>query len=328
MDSSDHKPMYSKNIALNDFHREKGDEITTIIGDIMKKYLWERLNQNEQLEIEAKVGVIMPSNEVKQSNDGFFSIFFHPHGLIMPEQKWNGKNLYYFTPGVSKEKFDLLIKIFTKEWERRLDSVPDIEDESKIKSYKNEFCIIDLGEKITIDRMFDDGVRVTSTENGEIIETIRKTKLKHINYFNKGRDYRITIAKEEKCDETKSQIIKNTRHKKRRSFQFKWMKFEFTETEEEDFKGNMSDPTYEIELEIIDTKFFNQYDKTIYLRLVERFIQNINSLITAVAEGEDLFYDAFCQPEFDKCYKEAYQWEVMPVVGDYLGVKSYLDKMT
>ena len=270
----------------------------------------------------------MPSKEISHNNDPFLSVFFLPHGLIMPEQKYGGKNLYYFTPGVPKEKFDLLIKIFTKEWERRLASVPDIEDENKIKSYKNEFWITDLGERTTVDRMFDDGVRVTSTVDGEIIETLRKTKLKHINYFNKGRDYRITIAKEEKWDETTSQIIRNTRHKKRHSFQFKWMKFEFTETAEEDFKGNMSEPTYEIELEITDTKFFNQPDKVIYMRLVERFIQNVNSIITAIAEGEDLFYDVFCQPEFDRWYKDTFQCEVMPVVGDYLGVKSYLDKMT
>jgi hypothetical protein len=64
------------------------------------------------------------------------------------------------------------------------------------------------------------------------------------------------------------------------------------------------------------------------MRLVERFIQNINSLIVALNEGEEVFFDAFWQPEFEKCYKETYECDVMPLVGDYLAVKAFTDKMT
>ena len=79
---------------------------------------------------------------------------------------------------------------------------------------------------------------------------LNKHKLKHINYWNHGRDFRITISVEEKCEETKSFKIVNTRHKTRRTFQFKWMRFDFTESAEEDMNGKKSEPKYEIELEI------------------------------------------------------------------------------
>mmetsp|Transcript_1815 Transcript_1815/g.1602 ORF Transcript_1815/g.1602 Transcript_1815/m.1602 type:complete len:123 (+) Transcript_1815:653-1021(+) len=120
--------------------------------------------------------------------------------------------------------------------------------------------------------------------------------------------------------------MKNTRHKRRRTFQFKWIKFEFTETIDESFDGTKSLPTYEIELEICDTKFFNQVDFSTYLRLVERFIQNINSIITTLKEGEEIYFDTFCGGDFDEAYLENFETEVRPVVGDYLATKAYVDK--
>lgn len=82
------------------------------------------------------------------------------------------------------------------------------------------------------------------------IESLRKHKLKNINYWNHGRDFRISIAVEEKVEKAESYNVVNTRHKTRRKFQFKWMMFDFTETVEEDNDGNKSDPKYEIEVEI------------------------------------------------------------------------------
>jgi hypothetical protein len=325
MESQQVPQLRSKNIALNDFHRETGDEIVQVIGKELKEYLVRKLKDNETLEIEAKIGVIMPAKDIDPS-EPFYSIFYTPHGLIMPDQKWNGRNLYYFNPGVSKEKFDLLIQIFSKECERRLASVPTDVDEKQIGHYKQEYCIKDLGERKTIDRMFSDGVRSTYSSTNELIENLKKHKYKHINYFNKGRDYRISISVEEKCEGTTSHKITNTRHKRRRSFQFKWMKFEFTETVEENFKGEKALPVYEIELEICDNKFFNQPHLEVYMRLVERFIHNIDSLIVALNEGEELFFDTFCKPEFDNCYKEQYG-EVLPVVGDYLSIKAFDNKI-
>lgn len=106
--------MQSKNIALVDFHKEKGDEVTIAIGKQLKDHLCMKLKDNEQLEIEAKLGIIMPSKDIDPS-DPFYSIFYASHGLIMPEQKWHNRNLYYFNPGVPKDKFELLIEIFNKE---------------------------------------------------------------------------------------------------------------------------------------------------------------------------------------------------------------------
>lgn len=321
------QPMPSKNIALIDFHREKGDEIIAAIAKELKEHLMQKLGKDEELEIEAKIGLIMPSKDIDPL-DPFYSIFYSSHGLIMPEQKWHNKNLYYFTPGITKEKFDLLIQIFIKEWERRNEGIPKDLDQRKLEWYKQEYWIVNLGEKKTIDRMFKDGVRCTYNQNNELLECLRKGRKKHINFFNKGRDFRISIATETKCEASTSQEIVNTRHKRRHSFQFKWMKFEFTETVEEDFNGDKGPANYEVELEITNTKYFNQPDYLVYLKLVERFVQNINWLLVASNEGEEMFFDSFCQPEYDKAYKEAYETDVTPIVGDYLATKAFMDKMT
>lgn len=206
------KPEY-KNVALVDFHKPKEDEVVTHIGKELKKYLNMKMKENEELEIEAKIGLIMPSKDI-HPNDPFYSIFqTAAHGMVMPEQKWHDRTLYYFYPGVPKDKFDLIIQIFSKEWERRLENVPQHLDPKQTEFYKHEYCIKDLGEKKTIDRMFDDGVRSTYTTSNELIENLKKHKLKHINYFNKGRDFRISIAVEEKWDGPTSHKIVNTRHK-------------------------------------------------------------------------------------------------------------------
>ena len=327
MEASQQAQTHSKNIALNEFHREKGDEVTLAIGKELKEFLNKKLKDNEQLEIEAKIGLIMPSKDIDPT-DPFYSVFYMLHGFIMPEQKWHNKNLYYFNPGVPMDKFELLIQIFVKECERRLASVPQDVDEKQAMYYKQEYCIKDLGEIKTIDKVYADGIRTTFNDRNEVTESIRKHKLKHINYFNKGKDFRISISVEEKLEGPVSQKIATIRHKRRRSFQFKWLKFEFTETREENPKGEKAPPIYEVELEICDNKFFNQPNWDVYMRLVERFIQNINSLIVALNEGEEVFFDAFWQPEFEKCYKETYECDVMPLVGDYLAVKAFTDKMT
>lgn len=95
---------------------------------------------------------------------------------------------------------------------------------------------------------------------------------------------------------------------------------------EENFKGEKSEPTYEIELEIWDTKFFNNPNPDIYFRFVDRFLLNINSMITALNEGEEVFFDCFIQPEFEQWYKDIYECDTMPIVGDYLATKAYVDK--
>lgn len=174
-----------------------------------------------------------------------------------------------------------------------MSSVPENLDTKHQQDYIREYCIIDHGEKVTIDRMFEEGIRKSYTKSNELIESIKKHKLKHINYFNKGKDYRISIAIEEKCEDADVSKVIKTRHKKRRSFQFKWMMFEFTETMDEDFKGNKSSPVYEVEIEICDNKYFNQYHLDVYYRLVERYVQNIESLIVAADEGADIFYDLY-----------------------------------
>lgn len=317
------QPQRSKNIALTDFIKPS-DDVVLVIGMILKEHLNAKLAENESLEIEAKIGLIEYSRDLGKG-DPFNSIFSTPHGLILPEQRWNGKNLYYFKPGIPKESFDLLIEIFRKESEKRLADAPE-GDERQRAMYMQEYCIKDLGEVRTIDRVFSDGVRSTYSHNNELIENLKKSKLKNINYFNKGKAYRISVAIEQKCGGPTVQKITTTRHKRRHSFQFKWLKFEFTETMEENFKGEKSEPVYEVEAEICDNKFFNQPNFDIYMRLVERFTQNIETLITAVHEGNELFYDSYCKPEFEKAYQEQYEGNIMPVVGDYLATKAYTDK--
>lgn len=152
----------SKNIALLEYSWDKGDEVSNYIAATMKEFLNKKLKPNESLEIEAKLGIVIPSKDIPMS-DPFYTIWSIPNGLILPEQKLNytsgSKTLYYFNPGVTKEKFELLIKIFAKECEKRAEQIPKDMDEGRIQRYKQEYMINDLGTQYTIDRMFDDGTR-------------------------------------------------------------------------------------------------------------------------------------------------------------------------
>mmetsp|Transcript_1815 Transcript_1815/g.1601 ORF Transcript_1815/g.1601 Transcript_1815/m.1601 type:complete len:200 (+) Transcript_1815:17-616(+) len=191
----------SKNIALGSFHKEKPNDITNSIGLQLKQFLDQKYAANENLEIEAKIGKISPSKELSPE-DPFNTILYSTHGLILPEQKFRDRNLYYFNPGVPKEKFDFLIEIFDKETKRREENIPkDLEGKEK-EFYILEYCIKDMGEKNTIDRSFSDGVRKTFTPDGEELECLIKHRKKNINYllpacknndYQKDYDFRISI---------------------------------------------------------------------------------------------------------------------------------------
>ena len=236
--------------------------------------------------------------------------------------------MYYFTPGVPKESFDLLIELFTQECEKRNATIPQHFNEEEKFNFKMNFGLKDCGEKVTVDCMHEDGVRITYDQSDKPIAIIKKHKLKHINYYSRGKDYRISISVEQDVEKSESQKVVNRRHKRRRTFEFKWIRFEFTETCEKDPFDKKSKPVYEIEAEICNNAFFNNPDNGIYSTYVFRFIQNIDTLLDASKNGIDKYFEQIVKPELTKAYQETFGGDTMPIVGDYLPTKAYYDKNT
>ena len=103
---------------------------------------------------------------------------------------------------------------------------------------------------------------------------ISKRLLRQINVCNAGNDFRISVQIEQPQQHFDERKLRLTRHKKRKSFRCKYLSFDFTQTVDESFNGDLSDKKYEVEVEITDLKHVLNYvdDVKSYYAIIERYM--------------------------------------------------------
>jgi len=274
------------------------------------------MKKNETLEIEAKLGMF----EIYQDKQAFFST---PSPIILPELR----GAYRFNNGVTEEQFMTLKSLLFVESEKR-----EIERKKNDTLYPIERAPV----KETIDRRTTDGWRCSFLKDAEIpFEILKKTNKKHFNYKRNTPgeyDLRISVNIEEKYPDVENfdfSKIKagGARHKKRWSYKFRFLTFDFTQTQNETTAGDLELPTYEIELEISDPDMVKNCHHERQRDYLQRFYANIESLLKGASPfGQEALFYEMTKLRQDEAFALEFESKERPLIGDYLAEKSLEDR--
>ncbi len=289
---------------------EGDDRLQAIANFFREMLIANQCTPGGNLEIEGRLGKYWPNSGLTPEEAGLSATLLSMDYLQLLPSRQEGskvqKNLFTFRPGMREDHFYFLKGFFD---DASMEQNPTVRAKPK---------------QVLFDTFYKCGTRVSKNlATGEITESIEKVNRRNleIRCRNAELDIRVSSAVEQKRKPVPlsgKEAVDYTRSKIRYSYEYEYMCFDLTKSK----ASNKGEAEYEVELEVTNVQYMMKYinDQTAFLKLVRRFIWNLQSLHHILILRYPEHFGNITKFFYENTYgKEAPK----PLVGGYLSCMAY-----